>query len=172
MQSEARSERTAAAQARPLAELLECPPGTGALLNGAARCIDVDVGEVVFRQSEACRGLYVVIAGQYLRRTERLETRLNLGVARAGDLVELAAVLGDGRHTYTLSAQTGGSVLLLPYEALNRAFEAYPQLRMQLLEELAREVSRGYGASCQNWAPRVQRRSGGGQVGKQAGLHL
>jgi len=110
MQSEARSERTAAAQARPLAELLECPPGTGALLNGAARCIDVDVGEVVFRQSEACRGLYVVIAGQYLRRTERLETRLNLGVARAGDLVELAAVLGDGRHTYTLSAQTGGSL--------------------------------------------------------------
>lgn len=168
MQPEARSERTAAARARPLAELLQCPPGIGALLNGAAQCIDLDVGEIVFRQSEVCRGLYVVISGQYVRRTERLETRLTLGVARAGDLLELAAVLGDGRHTYTLSAQSSGSVLLLPMEALNRALEAYPQLRMQLLEELAREVSRGYDASCQNSAPRVQRRSSG----KRAGLHV
>jgi CRP-like cAMP-binding protein len=172
MLPKAGSERKIAARARPLAELLQCPPGIGALLNEAAVYIDLDVGEIVFRQPEVCRGLYVVIAGQYLRRTERLETRLTLGVVRAGDVVELAAVLGDGRHTYTLSVQTHGSVLLLPMEALNRAFEAYPQLRMQLLEELAREVSRGYDASCQNRAPRVQRRSGGGQVGKQAGLHL
>jgi CRP-like cAMP-binding protein len=141
-----------------------------ALLNGAARCIDFEMGQIVFRQLEACRGLYVVISGQYLRRAERLETRLTLGVARAGELVELAAVLGDGRHTYTLCAQTDGSVLLLPTEALHRAFEAYPRMRMQLLEELAREVSRGYDASCQNRAPRMQRRSGGAAVGKSAGL--
>lgn len=172
MQPEARSDRSAAARARPLVELLQCPPGTEALLNDSARCIDVDVGEVVFRQSEDCRGLYVVISGQYLRRTERLETRLTLGVARAGGLLELAAVLGDGRHTYTLSAQVDGSVLLLPVDALNRTFEAYPQLRMQLLEELAREVSRGYDASCQNRAPRVQRRTSGTPADRRAGLHL
>jgi CRP-like cAMP-binding protein len=172
MQPEARSERTAAAQARPLAELLQCPPAAGELLNGAAQCMDVGVGEIVFRQSDACRGLYVVISGQYLRRTERLETRLTLGMARAGDLLELAAVLGDGQHTYTLSAQMDGSVLLLPMEALKRAFEAYPRLRMQLLEELAREVSRGYDASCQNRAPRVQRRSAGAQEGKALGLQI
>jgi CRP-like cAMP-binding protein len=134
--------------------------------------MDVGVGEIVFRQSDACRGLYVVISGQYLRRTERLETRLTLGMARAGDLLELAAVLGDGQHTYTLSAQMDGSVLLLPMEALKRAFEAYPRLRMQLLEELAREVSRGYDASCQNRAPRVQRRSAGAQEGKALGLQI
>ncbi|MGO9337809.1 MAG: Crp/Fnr family transcriptional regulator [Terracidiphilus sp.] len=172
MQPEARSERTAAVQARPLAELLQCPPETGELLNGSAKCIDVGVGEIVFRQSEPCRGLYVVISGQYLRRTERLEARLTLGVARVGDLLELAAVLGDGRHTYTLSAQMDGSVLLLPMEALNRAFESYPQLRMQLLEELAREVSRGYDASCRNRAPRMQRRGSGVQVDKQDGLSI
>jgi hypothetical protein len=92
----------------------------------------------------------VVVSGQFLRRTERLETRLMLGPARAGDLVELAAALGDGHHTYTLSAQTAGSVLLLPMEALNQAFQSYPPLRMQLLEELAREVSRAYNACCMN----------------------
>ncbi len=172
MQPEAGSERTVAVRARPLAELLQCPPGTGELLNGAAQCIDLQIGQIVFRQLEACRGLYVVISGQYLRRTERLETRLTLGVARAGDLVELAAVLGDGRHTYTLCAQTDGSVLLLPIEALNRAFEAYPRLRMQLLEELAREVSRGYDASCQNRAPRMQRRSAGPQAGRHESLQI
>jgi CRP-like cAMP-binding protein len=149
----------AAVQAHPLAELLECPPSTGKLLNAAAQYFDVEAGQVVFRQSGDCHGLYVVVSGQFLRRTERLDTRLTLGIARAGDLVELAAALGDCGHTYTLSAQTPGSVLLLPIEALNRAFESYPPLRMQLLEELAREVSRGYDASCQNRAPKTRHRN-------------
>lgn len=164
MQPEARSGRVAAVQARPLAELLQCPAGTGNLLNGAALCINVDVGDVVFHQGDACRGLYVAIAGQFLRRTERLETRLTLGVSRAGDLVELAAVLGDGRHTYTLSAQSTGSVLLLPREDLSKAFDSYPPLRMRLLEELAREVSRGYEASCQSRLPKARRRSSSAQA--------
>lgn len=159
MQPEARSGQMAGVQARPLAELLACPRSTCNAFNAEAQCIDVDAGETVFRQSEICRGLYVVVSGQFLRRTERLDTRLTLGVARAGDLVELAAALGDGRHTYTLAAQVAGSVLLLPMDALNQAFETYPRLRMRLLEELAREVSRGYDASCWNWAPKTRQRS-------------
>jgi CRP-like cAMP-binding protein len=147
-----------AVQAHPLAELLECPPATGNLLNGAAQCIDFEAGETVFRQSETCLGLYLVVSGQFLRRTERLEARLTLGPARTGDLVELAAALGDGHHTYTLSAQTPGSVLLLPMEALNQAFQNYPPLRMRLLEELAREVSRAYNACCLNRTVRIRRR--------------
>jgi len=158
MQPEARSWRMEAVQAHPLAELLECPPETGNLLNGAAQCIDFEAGEIVFRQSGICQGLYLVVSGQFLRRTERLEARLTLAPARAGDLVELAATLGDGRHTYTLSAQTPGSVLLLPMKALNLAFQNYPPLRMRLLEELAREVSRAYNACCQNRTARVRRR--------------
>ncbi len=159
MQSEARSRRVAAVQAHPLAELLECPPATGMLLNAAAQCFDVDSGQVVFRQSTACRGLYLLISGQFLRRTERLDTRLTLGLARPGELVELAAALGDGIHTYTLTAQTPGSLLMLPIEALHQAFEAHPPLRMHLLEEFAREVSRGYDVSCQNRVPKPRRRS-------------
>jgi CRP-like cAMP-binding protein len=159
MQPEARSRRMDAVAAHPLAELLQCPPATGSLLNGAAQCIDFDAGEIVFRQSGVCRGLYVVVSGQFLRRAERLETRLTLGPARTGDLVELAAALGDGHHTYTLVAQTPGSVLLLPMEALSQAFEKYPPLRMQLLEELAREVSRAYNVCCLNRAGKTRRRS-------------
>jgi len=153
------SRRIEAVQPHPLAELLACPAATGNLLNGSAQCLDFDSGETVFRQHGLCRGLYVVVSGQFLRKTERLEMRLTLGPARAGDLVELAAVLGDGRHTYSLSAQTPGSVLLLPTEALNLAFQDCPQLRMQLLEELAREVSRAYIVCCMNRTPRAHRRS-------------
>jgi CRP-like cAMP-binding protein len=137
-----------AVRAHPLAQLLDCPAATGKLLNGAAQSVDFGAGDVVFRQSSLCRGLYVVVSGQFLRKTERLATRLTLGLARAGDLVELAAVLGDGLHTYTLAAQSAGSVLMLPIEALQHAFQSYPRLRMQLLEELAREVSRAYSACC------------------------
>jgi len=50
-------------------------------------------------------------------------------------------------------------VLLLPTEALNLGFEHYTQLRRQLLEELAREVSRSYTACCMNRTPRAHRRS-------------
>jgi CRP-like cAMP-binding protein len=129
-------------------------------MNGAAQCINVDTGQTVFRQATSCRGLYLIVSGQFLRRTERLETRLTLGLARPGDLVELAAALGDHRHTYTLMAQIPGSVLLLPIDALTQAFETYPPLRMQLLAELAREVSRGYDASCLSRMPKSRRRTG------------
>jgi CRP-like cAMP-binding protein len=158
MQPEAKSERMDGLAAHPLSELLDCPPETGQLLNGAAECIAFDASGVVFRQYGICRGLYVVVSGQFVRRAERLEMRLTLGHVRVGDLVELGAALGNGQHTYTLSALTPGSVLLLPMEALTRAFQSYPPLRMQLLQELAREVSRGYFASCKDRVGRTRRR--------------
>src|SRR5579859_3466706 len=108
MEAVARSQKMNAVAPHPLAELLDCPPPAGVLLNRSAQTVDLDPGEPVFRQGAACRGLYVVVSGQFLRKTERMETRLTLGRARAGDLVELAAALGDGVHTYTLSAQTEG----------------------------------------------------------------
>ena len=133
-----------AVSTHPLAELLACPPTTGSLLTASARSISISAGEVVFSQSSACHGLYLVVSGQFLRRAERLSMRVTLGMARSGDLVELAAALGEQAHTYTLFAQTPGSVLLLPIRALHQAFQSYPPLRMRLLEELAREVSRAY----------------------------
>lgn len=163
VQAEAMSERMEAVAAHPLAELLECPPETGKLLNGAAECIEFDAGGVVFRQDEICKGIYVVIAGLFVRKAERLKTRLTLGPARAGDLVELAAALGDGRHTYTLCAQTPGSLLMLPIESVNEVFKSYPPLRMRLLEELAREVSRAYLTCCLNRTVQVRRRGSGAE---------
>jgi CRP-like cAMP-binding protein len=144
MQSEATQKRLEAVSTRPLAELLACPPGACSQLTASARTISLATGETVFSQSGPCQGLYLVVSGQFLRRADRRSMRVTLGLARAGDLVELAAALGDGIHTYTLVAQTQGSVLLLPIEALREAFQTYPPLRMRLLEELAREVSRAY----------------------------
>ena len=146
-----------AVAAHPLAELMACPEATANLLNGSACCVDFEAGAVVFRQFGVCKGLYVVVSGRFLRKTERVETRLTLSPARAGDLVELAAALSGGEHTYTLTAQTPGSVLLLPMDALNKAFESYPPLRMHLLEELAREVSRAYNACSLNRAVKARR---------------
>jgi len=159
VQAEKASGRMDGAAARPLAEILNCPPETGHVLNAASACINFEPGEMVFRQGGSCRGLYVVVSGQFLRKAERLESRLMLGPARPGDLLELGAALGDGHHTYTLSALTPASLLMLPMDALNQAFSGYPAMRMQLLEELAREVSRGYFASCQARTSRLRGRS-------------
>lgn len=145
--------------ARPLTELLECPPETGKLLTGAAQCVDFDEGEFVFRQNADCKGLYLVISGRFARKAERLRVQLTLEPVRSGDLVELAAALGASRHTFTLSAVTPGTVLMLPIDALHRAFESYPPLRMRLLEELAREVSRAYIACCMSRSIPARRRA-------------
>ena len=146
--SASRLERLAAVAAHPLAELLDCPQDAGSLLAGVSGAVDFDAGEVVFRQHTAAKGLYVVVGGEFARKAERFNMRVTLGTARPGDLLELAAALGDGRHTYTLTAVTPGSLLLLPMDSLRRAFEGYPPLRMRLLEELAREVSRAYITCC------------------------
>jgi CRP-like cAMP-binding protein len=148
MEPDARCGQMAAAAPRPLAEVLQCPPPIASLLSSAARRLSFEPGEAVFLQSGNCRGLYLVVSGQFQRRAERAETQFVLGPVRAGALVELAAALAGGRHTYTLSAVTFGSVILVPIEELQGAFQEYPPLRMQLLMELAREVSRGYLARC------------------------
>jgi CRP-like cAMP-binding protein len=144
MQPDARSKRWEDLAAHPLAELLACPPSTSHLLTASAQSMDFESGRVIFSQSSLCLGLYLVVSGQLVRRAERMEMRLTLGTARSGDLLELAAVLGDRLHTYTLVAQTAGSILLLPIDALYQSFQSHPPLQMRLLEELAREVSRAY----------------------------
>ena len=148
IQPETQSGRMTAVAARPLAELLECPPEAGSQLAGASGCVEFEAGQVVFCQNEPCKGLYVVVSGDFARKAERFQMRVTLGSARPGDLIELAAALGDGNHTYTLTALTRGSMLILPIEALQQAFQKYPPMRMRLLEELAREVSRAYLTCC------------------------
>jgi hypothetical protein len=153
------TERHDVAAPHPIAELLACPPAIGNMLNASAECITFEVGDVIFHQNDLCRGLYIVMGGQLLRKTARLDARLTLGTVRAGEMVELAAMLGDVRHTYTLTAQTSGTVMRLPVEALERGFQSYPPLRMRLLEELAREVSRAYGMCCATRIARLRHRA-------------
>jgi CRP-like cAMP-binding protein len=149
MQTEAKPGQSESVAPRPVAELLRCPPSIGNLLNRSSLYFNYEAGDIVFHQFDECRGLYLIVSGHFRRRTRRMQTHLVLEQARSGDLVELAAALGDELHTYTLGASSAGSVLMLPIEALHRAFDAHPPLRRQLLEELAREVSRGYAASRQ-----------------------
>jgi CRP-like cAMP-binding protein len=127
------------------------------LLSGSAENVAFGNKEIIFRQGAASRGLYVIVSGELQRRAERSETKLVLGSVHAGNLVELSAALGDGRHTYTLTAQTQGSLMILPRDSLQQAFELYPPLRMQLLEELAREVSRAYFSGCAARTARLRR---------------
>jgi len=162
IQPEAQSGRLAAVAAHPLSELLECPPEAGRLLAGVSGCVEFDAGQLVFRQHEPCKGLYVVVSGDFARKAERFQMRVSLGSTRPGDLVELAAALGDGHHTYTLTALTRGSMLLLPIAALEEAFKSYPPLRMRLLEELAREVSRAYMTCCLSRVTLARRHSNAG----------
>jgi Cyclic nucleotide-binding domain len=157
MTKEARSKWADPVAAQPLSELLACPSETGSVLTASVRTLAFDAGQTIFRQGSKCEGLYLVVQGQQLRRTDRLDTRITLGMARPGDLVELAAALGEPKHTYSLVAQTQSLLMQFPLEGLLQAFEGYPPLRMRLLEELAREVSRAYILCSQAWWGRTRR---------------
>lgn len=161
MQAHAHSEQLAAVAARPLAELLDCPPEIASVLNHAAQPLHCAAGDSIFRQDDPVRGLHLVVSGEFLRKAERFNLRVTLGFVRPGDLVELAAALGNQQHTYTLTALTSGSLLLLPIGALHQAFESHPPLRMRLLEELAREVSRAYLTCAMNRVMPARRRVNG-----------
>ena len=111
MQSEARSKRLEAVSTHPLVELLACPPSTSSLLTASAQTVTFAAGEVVFTQSSACQGLYLVISGQLLRRAERLSMRVTLGMARSNvsnslkelltwRLIRRVPVLGDRRDHF------------------------------------------------------------------------
>lgn len=130
---------------RPLTELLACPDPLEQMLGATSERRDYAAGELIFSQADECAGLYLLLTGEFSRATQRREKRLSLATLRAGDLVELAAVLGDGRHNYSLVAAGAAAAMVFPMTTLRTAFEEYPPLRMHLLEELGREVSRAYG---------------------------
>lgn len=129
---------------QPLTFLFECPKEVEKKLGAATERRSFVDGQVLFEQNQACDGLYLILAGEFARATDRWGTRLSLSPLHAGDLVELAAILGDGQYTSTVTATSSAAVMVFPRTALEEAFAAFPPLRMRLLEELGREVSRAY----------------------------
>jgi CRP-like cAMP-binding protein len=101
----------------------------------------------------------MVASGQLQRRADRFQATLVLGSVHPGELVELAAALGNGQHTYSLIAQSPASLMMLPMDSLHQAFDMYSPLRMQLLGELAREVSRAYVSCCATRKAGMRRRT-------------
>ena len=83
----------------------------GLLAERVADASNLTPGQVVFRQHGPAKGFRWWCRAILSRKAERFEMRVTLGSARPGDLVELAAALGDGHHTYTLTAVTPGSLL-------------------------------------------------------------
>lgn len=132
------------AVSQPLNLLLSCPSEIEQRLGSVTVRRNYTDGEVLFEQNTPCDGLYLILAGEFSRATDRWETHLSLAPLHAGDLVELAAILGEGKHSSTVVATAPSAALVFPRSALEEAFAAYPPLRMHLLEELGREVSRAY----------------------------
>jgi CRP-like cAMP-binding protein len=141
-----RHEHVYTATPRPLAELLDCPGPISEQLGNSVERKAYAAGDMVFVQNAQSKGLYLLLGGEFYRSAERREKRVALGKLHGGDLAELAAILGDGTHTYSLMASAPSEALLFPGNSLLQAFTDYPPLRMRLLEELGREVSRAYHA--------------------------
>ena len=120
---------------RPLSELLACPGPIADQLGRSALRKEFSAGEMIFLQNSESEGLYLLLAGEFYRTADRRDRRLTLPALHTGDLAELAAVLGESGHTYSLLAAVPSACLLFPRPALMQAFGEYPPLRMRLLKE-------------------------------------
>ena len=137
MQAGARSGRKEAAGPYPLAKLLACPPATSNLLNSSAQSIEFDGGETVFRQSGLCKGLYVIVAGTFLRKAERLEARFaTVEVAdspsiffrgMAGTQTPIAIAHGEGYADFSQTGDIDQALVAMRFvDHRGQATEGYP----------------------------------------------
>ena len=94
MQMTAQQSQQNIVAAHPLTQLLECPPETSLQLGRSVRTLQFEEGDAIFRQDAPCAGLYLLVSGNFLRRVERMGTRLTLAPGSPGDLS------GVGGHTW------------------------------------------------------------------------
>lgn len=97
-------------------------------------------GELLFRQGEPVRALYMLRAGS-LRLLRVLEdgTTVTLYVARPGETLAEASLFAEHYHCDAV-AQGNCQVLALPKAALRQALETNPQTSLALSRQLARQV--------------------------------
>lgn len=101
-------------------------------------------GEVLFRQGEACKGLYVVKSGELslVLAAENGREVMQLAVG-SGCLLGVPAVVGKGPYTLTAKALVDSKVGLIALREFEDLMEAQPALFPSVLAVLAAGVRSG-----------------------------
>lgn len=104
-------------------------------------CRAVSRGEVLFREGEPCRGLYLVVEGEVRSyRANRDGDEQVFGTFRAGDSLGEVSLFDEGAHLASARVTEAGRVLFLPLDEVHALYRTHPQVAMAVVRELGQRV--------------------------------
>lgn len=106
-----------------------------------SHCRRITRREVLFREGDHCRGLYLVVEGRV--RTYRANgsgQELVLGVFGPGDSLGEVSLFDDGPYLSSARAVEDGRVLFLPFAEVQRLYQSHPDVARAVVHELGQRV--------------------------------
>lgn len=106
-----------------------------------SHCRTVTRGEVLFREGDSCRGLYLVVEGMV--RTYRANPdgqEQVLGVFGAGESLGEAALFDEGPYLASARVVQSGRALFLPFSEVHVLYQTHPHVAHAVVRELGLRV--------------------------------
>lgn len=104
-------------------------------------CRAVSKGEVLFREGEECRGLYLVVEGSVrVYRANPSGQEQVFGVFNAGDSLSDVALFDDGPYLASARVLEAGRVLFLLFEHVHSLYRTHPDVAHAVVRELGARV--------------------------------
>ena len=106
-------------------------------------CRAVRRGEILFREGESCRGLYVVLEGDvrvYRANAQGLEQVF--GVFGPGESLGEVSLFDEGPYLASARAVETGRVLFVPFAAVQELYRQHPQVARAVVRELGWRIRR------------------------------
>lgn len=104
-------------------------------------CRGIRQGEVLFRQGEPCRGLYLVIDGaiRTYRANEDGQEQV-IGLFRSGESLGEVSLFDDGPYLASARVVEAGRVLFLPLGEVQALYRTHPQVAHAVVRDLGGRV--------------------------------
>jgi CRP-like cAMP-binding protein len=116
------------------------------LMERAGRMRVFEPGQVLFRQGEPCRGVYVIRSGLVgLRRTEEDGSSALLGLSGPGDIAGYRALLADDFHSNTTEVLTHCRVLVIEAAQIKQLINSSNTVREHFVQKALADLTRSQG---------------------------
>ncbi len=106
--------------------------------------LNAQPGDVLIREGEQGRGLYLILKGhvEVMKANPENDTPLHLAVLKEGDVFGEISLIQSTPTTATCRMQTRGELLFLPAKVFNSTMARHPELRDELAKVTAERIAR------------------------------
>ena len=110
-------------------------------LEGRSLCRAVHRNEMLFREGESCRGLYLVVEGAVRTyRATRDGQEQVFGVYGPGESLGEVSLFDEGPYLASASVIRDGRVLFLPFVEVHALYRSHPEVAHAVVQELSGRV--------------------------------